>query len=161
MGFDPKHFWYCEGTKLFPQRSAVVTIGCSVCCLVIGTHASGISIPLSSDDLTSSFGWSILGSFLWKPYGVSLSCCLSLVRRRGASELLPSPPWVTSKRLSYDLQTKRLFLKFICGHSVKSSWRVHHHWRYHGNRALTAMFVKMFTYYTRRLGLFLLLLIEL
>ena len=58
----------------------------------------------------------ILGSFLWKPYGVSLSCCLSLFRRRGASELFPSPPWVTSKRLSYDLQTKWLFLKFICEH---------------------------------------------
>ena len=41
------------------QRSAVVTIGCSVCCLIISTHASGISIPLSSDDVISSFGWSI------------------------------------------------------------------------------------------------------
>ena len=56
-----------------------------------------------------------LGSFLWEPYGISLLWCLSLFRPRGSSELLPSPPWITSKRLSYDLQTKRLFLKFICG----------------------------------------------
>ena len=25
-------------------------------------------------------------------------------------------PWITSKPSSYDLQTKRLFLKFLCGH---------------------------------------------
>ena len=75
--------------------------------VIIGTHASGISIVLSSDDVISPFGWSILWKFFVED-GISLSCCLSLVRRRGASELLPSPPWITSKRLSYDLQTKRL-----------------------------------------------------
>ena len=84
---------------------------------------------------------------------------LTLFQQGGALDLLTSPPWITSKRLSYDLQTS----DFSLNSSVdifESSWRVHHHWRYHGNRVLTAMFVKMFTYHkkTRRLGLFLLLL---
>ena len=116
MGFDPKHFWHCSGTKLFLQRSAIVTIGCSGCCLIIGTHASGISIVLSSEDVISLFGWSILRKFFVEAIRYIPACCLSLVRRRGDSELLPSPPWITSKCLSYYLQTKRLFLKFICGH---------------------------------------------
>ena len=46
LGFDPKHCWYFQRRKLIPQRSVVVAVWLS-CCLIVGIHASGISIPLS------------------------------------------------------------------------------------------------------------------
>ena len=47
----------CERTKLILHWSAVVDIGCQSCCLIVGIHALGISIPLS---LLMLLGWSLM-----------------------------------------------------------------------------------------------------